>query len=146
RRDATTALTTTGRAARPGAAGEARDVSIAGAEFGDVRFAIDGGQVHEALAESGRLALAGAEDLVAGGRLSVARDGEAWRLRAQAPHVRAAGEVGAAGIRLLLEANELPLSPLRPLGDPRGIGTFGALASAHLELRFLPRADALGLE
>jgi hypothetical protein len=122
------------------------EVAGAAAEFNDVRFVVDGGQVRSGEAQGGHLALAGAEDLLAGGKLRVFRDGDEWRLRAQAPHTHLLGEVGAQGIRLTFDAEQLPLAPLRPLGDPRGVGTFGATASAHLEFRFLPREDALGLE
>jgi hypothetical protein len=121
------------------------EVGDAAAEFGLTRFEVENGRVRRARAEEGRLRVAGAEDLLAQARLLADHDGDQWRLRAQAPQVRVEGLVGAAGTALTIEADRLPLAPLRPLGDPLGVGTRAASLDAHLEVRVRPQLSAIGL-
>ncbi|HJZ84403.1 MAG TPA: biosynthetic peptidoglycan transglycosylase [Polyangia bacterium] len=124
------------------------EVAGAAAEFESARFDIEGEKVWRAESPSARLALAGADDLLAGTRLFVERDpAVGWRLRASAPHARLFATVEpVAGARMTIDADRLPLGALRPLGDPRGIGTAGATLDAHLIVRVRPRQDALGVE
>jgi hypothetical protein len=128
--------------------GHARlEVAGAAGEFKGTHVELEGGHVKRVVAASGRLGLVGAEDLIGGARLTAERDPDnGWRVRIGAPKARLFADVGPSGYKFTVDADHLPLAPLRPIGDPNGFGLTQAWLDSHVLLRWRPREDALGVE